>query len=155
MDPTALVLEMTENVFIEDGERATAVLIELKRLGVRLALDDFGTGYSSLTYLVHLPVNIVKIDQIFIAGMGHNPAGEAIVAAVTDLAHALGLAVTAAGVETRMQRDQVSAVGCESSQGSYYARPMTATAIGAQLAAVPTGSLHLPTLKDAAVATTR
>jgi predicted signal transduction protein with EAL and GGDEF domain len=155
MDPTALVLEMTENVFIEDGERATAVLIELKRLGVRLALDDFGTGYSSLTYLLHLPVNIVKIDQSFIAGMGHNPAGEAIVAAVTDLAHALGLAVTAAGVETRTQRDQVRALGCEFSQGSYYARPMTATAIGAQLAAVPTGSLRLPTPINAAVAATR
>ena len=153
MDPAALVLEMTENVFIEDGEHATAVLVELKNLGVRLALDDFGTGYSSLNYLLRLPVNIVKIDQSFIAGIGHNPTGGAIVAAVTELAHALGLAVTAEGVETRMQHDQVSAIGCESAQGYFYARPMTAATIGEPLANVATGSLHLPTPRQAPAST--
>jgi len=153
MDPAALVLEMTENVFIEDGEHATAVLVELKNLGVRLALDDFGTGYSSLNYLLRLPVNIVKIDQSFIAGIGHNPTGGAIVAAVTELAHALGLAVTAEGVETRMQHDQVSAIGCESAQGYFYARQMTAATIGEQLANVATGSLHLPTPRQAPAST--
>jgi diguanylate cyclase (GGDEF)-like protein len=149
MDPAALVLEMTENVFIEDGEHATAVLVELKNLGVRFALDDFGTGFSSLNYLLRLPVSIVKIDQSFIAGIGHNPTGGAIVAAVTELAHALGLAVTAEGVETRLQHDQVTAIGCESAQGYFYARPMTAATIGEQLASVATGSLHLPTPMEA------
>jgi EAL domain-containing protein (putative c-di-GMP-specific phosphodiesterase class I) len=153
MDPAALVLEITENVFLEDGEQTMAVLVELKELGVRLALDDFGTGYSSLSHLRRLPVNIVKIDQTFIAGIGDDPAGGAIVAAVTELAHALGLAVTAEGVETQMQRDEVSAIGCEFAQGYYYARAMTASTITAQLAEVPVGSLYLPTPMNAAALT--
>jgi diguanylate cyclase (GGDEF)-like protein len=139
MDPSALVLEMTENIFIEDSERAMAVLAELKELGVRLALDDFGTGYSSLSYLRRLPIHIVKIDQSFVADLGSD--GGAIVAAVTDLAHVLGLAVTAEGVETRIQRDQVSAFGCDLAQGYYFARPMPAADLGVQLNANP---LHLP-----------
>ena len=145
MDPNSLVLEMTENIFIEDTERAMTVLAKLKALGVRLALDDFGTGYSSLSYLRRLPIHIVKIDQSFIADIGKDSEGSAIVAAVTELAHVLGLAVTAEGVESRIQRDQVSAIGCEHAQGYYYARPMPASAIAAQLAAVPDGALHLPT----------
>ena len=75
MDPTALVLEITENIFIEDSERAMTVLADLKGLGVRLALDDFGTGYSSLSYLRRLPIDIVKIDQSFIADIGPRPRG--------------------------------------------------------------------------------
>jgi EAL domain-containing protein (putative c-di-GMP-specific phosphodiesterase class I) len=140
MDPAALVLEMTENIFIEDTERAMAVLADLNELGVRLALDDFGTGYSSLSYLRRLPIHIVKIDQSFIADLGSD-SGQ-IVAAVTGLAHVLGLAVTAEGVETQTQRDQVSAIGCEYAQGYYYARPMAASDIAGRLAA---GPLHLPT----------
>ena len=120
------------------------MLIELKRLGVRLALDDFGTGYSSLTYLVHLPVNIVKIDQSFIADIGKDLESSAIVAAVTELAHVLRLSVTAEGVETRIQRDQVSAIGCESAQGFYYARPMPASAVAVLLATSSHGPLQLP-----------
>ena len=73
MDPAALILEMTENIFIEDSERAMTVLADLKDLGVRLALDDFGTGYSSLSYLRRLPIDIVKIDQGFIADIGRAP----------------------------------------------------------------------------------
>ena len=129
MDPSAFVLEMTENVFIEDSERAMTVLADLNELGIRLALDDFGTGYSSLSYLRRLPVHIVKIDQGFIADIGKDPAGGAIVAAVTNLAHVLGLTVTAEGVETEHQRDEVRAMGCESAQGYFYARPMPASAI--------------------------
>ena len=74
MDPHHLVLEMTENIFIEDSERAMTVLAHLDELGVRLALDDFGTGYSSLSYLRRLPVHMVKIDQSFIADIGTAPA---------------------------------------------------------------------------------
>jgi diguanylate cyclase (GGDEF)-like protein len=143
MDPGALVLEMTENIFIEDTERAMTVLADLQELGVRLALDDFGTGYSSLSYLRRLPIHIVKIDQSFIADIGNDPDGGAIVAAVTELAHVLGLAVTAEGVETVVQRDQVSAIGCEFAQGYYYARPMPTAEIAARLAAVD-HPLHLP-----------
>jgi diguanylate cyclase (GGDEF)-like protein len=144
MDPTELILEMTENIFIEDGERAMSVLTTLKDLGVRLALDDFGTGYSSLGYLRRLPVHIVKIDQGFIADIDHATTGGAIVAAVTNLAHVFGLTVTAEGVETESQRDAVSTIGCESAQGYFYARPMPAAAFGAQLGDLPTAPLHLP-----------
>ena len=139
MNPTALVLEITENIFIEDADRAMTALAELNNLGVRLALDDFGTGFSSLSYLRRLPIHIVKIDQSFIADIGHSAADRAIVAAVTNLAHVLGLSVTAEGVETRQQSDEVSAIGCENAQGFFYGRPMPAVEIGALLGARPVG----------------
>ena len=145
MDPTALILEMTENILIEDGDRAVATLADLKALGIRLALDDFRTGYSSLSYLRRLPIHVVKIDRGFIADIGHAPAGGAIVAAVRNLAHVLGLTVTAEGVETQAQRAEVRAIGCESAQGFFYARPMPASAVGALLGAHPARPLHLPT----------
>jgi diguanylate cyclase (GGDEF)-like protein len=144
MDPAALILEMTENIFIEDSERALGVLTDLKGQGIRLALDDFGTGYSSLSYLLRLPIDIVKIDKGFIAGIGHAPAGAAIVAAVTNLAHGLGLAVTAEGVETQSQRDAIIAMECEFSQGFFYARPMSAAAISEQLGGPGPDPMHLP-----------
>ena len=133
MDPAALVLEMTEDVVIEDSARSRRVLADLRGLGIRLALDDFGTGYSSLSYLRRLPVQILKIDQSFIADIGQSSTGGAVVAAVTHLAHVLGLSVVAEGVETESQRDQVRAIGCESAQGFLYARPMSASAISAYL----------------------
>jgi EAL domain-containing protein (putative c-di-GMP-specific phosphodiesterase class I) len=133
MDAEALVLEMTENILIEDSDRAKTVLIDLKQLGVRIALDDFGTGFSSLSYLRGLPVDIIKIDQAFTGDIGNAPEGGSIVSAITHLAHALGLTVTVEGVETQTQRDEVCAIGCELSQGYFYARPMPATAISSHL----------------------
>ncbi len=144
MDPANLVLEMTESIFIDDSERAMAVLTDLRALGIRLALDDFGTGYSSLSYLRRLPIDIVKIDQGFIGDIGQAPRGEAIVAAVTNLAHVLGLTVIAEGVETECQRAEVIAMGCESAQGYLYAKPMSADDLRAQLGRAGPGPLHLP-----------
>ena len=134
MDPSALVLEMTETIFIVDGDSATSVLDEVSKLGIRLALDDFGTGFSSLSYLRRLPIDIVKIDQGFISDIGKVTTGGAIVAAVTHLAHVLGLTVVAEGVQTQLQRDEIQAIGCDFAQGYFYARPMSAAAIGAVLA---------------------
>jgi EAL domain-containing protein (putative c-di-GMP-specific phosphodiesterase class I) len=145
MEPTALVLEITENILVEDSTHATTVLTDLKELGVQLAIDDFGTGYSSLSYLRRLPVDIIKIDQGFIADISHARAGGAIVAAVTSVAHALGLTVIAEGVENQTQRDKISAIGCESAQGFFYARPMPADAFGAQFGPPSTSTLYLPT----------
>lgn len=133
MDATALILEITESVFIEDTTRATTVLNDLKALKLQLALDDFGTGFSSLDYLRRLPIDIVKIDRRFVADIGHAPSGAAIVKAVTTLAHALGLTVTAEGVETARQRDGVTAIGCEYGQGYFYAAPLSAEAFAARL----------------------
>ena len=149
MDPRALILEMTEYVLLEDNERALRVLADLKDLGIRLALDDFGTGYSSLSYLRRLPIDIVKIDQGFIADIGRAPQGSAIAAAVTNLAHVLGLSVTAEGVETRDQRDAVLEMECDFVQGFYFARPMPATALRTWLGSQPPGTLHLPPGREA------
>jgi predicted signal transduction protein with EAL and GGDEF domain len=129
MDPTALILEVTESIFMEDTERTARVLCAIRDMGIRLALDDFGTGYSSLSYLRRLPIDIVKIDQGFISDIDHTAAGSAVVAAVTNLAHVLGISVVAEGVETQSQSDAISDVGCECAQGYFYARPMTASAI--------------------------
>jgi diguanylate cyclase (GGDEF)-like protein len=136
MDPAALVLEVTENIMIDDGDHALDVLTELKALGVRIAMDDFGTGYSSLSYLRRLPIDIVKIDQAFIADIAHPINGPTIVAAVTNLAHALGLSVIAEGVETREQDAEVCRIGCNHAQGFYYAPAVTADKIADYLQAV-------------------
>ena len=131
--PDRLTLEVTESVFVEDRERALVVLEDLKRLGVTLALDNFGTGYSSLSYLKHFPVDVLKIDRGFIAEMGRDRGSSAIVEAVVDLAHALGMRVVAVGVETRAQYREITALGCESAQGFYFARPMSAESLQARL----------------------
>jgi diguanylate cyclase (GGDEF)-like protein len=138
MDPAALILEITESIFVEDTERTSNVLATLRGIGIRLAMDDFGTGYSSLSYLRRLPIDIVKIDQGFIADIDHGSTsqagdGRAVVAAVTNLAHTFGLAVVAEGVETQAQHDAIREVGCESAQGFFYAPPMTSCAIIAHL----------------------
>ena len=135
MDPTALILEITENIFIDDSERAMAVLRALKKRGIRIALDDFGTGYSSLIRLRRFPIDIVKIDRSFIADIGHRQGDAPIVAAVTNMAHALDLTVTAEGVETRNQGEVVNAIGCESAQGYFFGRPVPSHAIDSRLGA--------------------
>ncbi len=142
--PALLKLEVTESVFLQDSQRALVVLRDLKQLGVLLALDDFGTGYSSLSYLKQFPVDIVKVDQVFIADLGRDPASRAIVKAVVDLAHALGLLVVAEGVETREQHDEVAALGCDACQGYYFARPMVADALDAVMGERAAG--HKPRL---------
>jgi diguanylate cyclase (GGDEF)-like protein len=142
--PHAVILEMTEDIFIEDSGYAGTVLSKLKSAGVRLALDDFGTGYSSLSYLRAFPVDVLKIDQTFLVGIGSDPIDSDFLAAVTHLAHVLGVAVTAEGVETESQRDEVVAVGCESSQGYFYARPMAAGMIAQLLDSHNLRALQLP-----------
>jgi EAL domain-containing protein (putative c-di-GMP-specific phosphodiesterase class I) len=142
--PQAVILEMTEDIFIEDSSYAGAVLSKLKSTGVRLALDDFGTGYSSLSYLRAFPVDVLKIDQSFLVGLGLDPIDSDFLAAVTQLAHVLGVAVTAEGVETESQRAGVVAVGCESSQGYFYARPMPAAMIAQLLDTHSRRAVQLP-----------
>jgi EAL domain-containing protein (putative c-di-GMP-specific phosphodiesterase class I) len=133
MDAAALILEITESVFIEDSTRATTVINDLKALTLQLALDDFGTGFSSLEYLRRLPIDIVKIDRCFVADIGDSPSGAAIVEAVTNLAHALDLTVTAEGVETAQQHDGIAAIGCEHAQGNFYGAPLSGAAFAMQL----------------------
>ncbi len=120
---STLCLEFTEGAVATDLERAGRVLRGLKDLGVRLAIDDFGTGHSSLRLLEQLPVDIVKIDRSFTAGMATSQQEAAIVAAVIGLAHAFGLTAVAEGVEQLAQVDRLRALGCDAAQGHYFAAP--------------------------------
>ncbi len=144
-NPALLTLEVTENVFVRDEERALVVLDELKEMGVKLALDDFGTGYSSLGYLNTLPIDTIKIDQTFIAKLTVDPGSHAIVTAIIGLAHSIGMTVVSEGVETVQQHQQVTQLGSNCGQGFYYSRPMHATAIDALIQSPANGAdLRLP-----------
>jgi diguanylate cyclase (GGDEF)-like protein len=145
VDPTLLTLEVTESVFVQHSTRALLVLHDLKDLGVTIALDDFGTGYSSLSYLNQFPVDIVKIDRTFIANLGVDPVSDIIVTAVVQLAHALHMSVIAEGIETIEQHRAVTALGCDFSQGFYFARPIASDTIETLLhGASHVSNLRLP-----------
>jgi diguanylate cyclase (GGDEF)-like protein len=145
-EPSLVTLEVTESAFVRDSKRALVVLNELKRIGVTLALDDFGTGYSSLTYLKHFPIDIVKIDQGFVADLEHDSASDAIVSSIIELAHKLGMTVVAEGVETAEQDDKLRELESDACQGFYFARPMTPDDLDALMAQHVAGSVLLPVL---------
>ena len=118
-----LQLEITEQAVLGDETAALEALVALRASGVRLALDDFGTGYSSLAWLRRLPVHALKIDGSFIDGLRHtdpDPVDSAIVGSLVGMAHALGLEVTAEWVETRVQADRLTALGCDVGQGRWF-----------------------------------
>ncbi|MFD3548080.1 putative bifunctional diguanylate cyclase/phosphodiesterase [Streptomyces sp. NPDC058655] len=124
--PGALCLEVTESALIGADDRLLEPLRRLAALGVDIALDDFGTGYSNLANLRRLPVSVLKLDRSFTQGMQHHPANPVdvkIVEGIVALAHSLELAVTVEGVETGAQAAQLRALGCDTAQGWYYARP--------------------------------
>jgi diguanylate cyclase (GGDEF)-like protein len=124
-EAAAILLEITERGVLEDAETATRAMWSLKAIGVGLAVDDFGTGYSSLMHLREFPLDVVKIDQSFVAGLGRAPENAAIVAAVIGLAHALGLRVVAEGVETESQLAMLCDLECDFGQGFLFAPPAT------------------------------
>ena len=121
LDASRLVLEVTESAVVADRERSTAVLRDLRALGVGLALDDFGTGYSSLVYLRDFPFDTLKIDRRFVAGLGVDDDDTAIVASVVDLAHAVGMVAVAEGVESADQLHLLRQLGCDLAQGWLWA----------------------------------
>jgi EAL domain-containing protein (putative c-di-GMP-specific phosphodiesterase class I) len=124
LEPGRLCLEITESVLVHDADRAVVLLEELKALGVKLSLDDFGTGYSSLSYLRRFPVDAVKVDRTFIAGLGDNPTENSIVLAVRDVTRSLGLGIVAEGIETPEQLRILQALDYEKGQGYYFARAL-------------------------------
>ncbi|MGQ9365036.1 EAL domain-containing protein [Azospirillum sp. ST 5-10] len=126
LPPDRLQLEVLETAALEDIARARAVLRSCRELGVSLALDDFGTGYSSLTYLRHLPVQTLKIDQSFVRNLPHDPEDLAIVESVIVLAKALNRTVLAEGVESAEHGRRLLDLGCELAQGYGISRPMPA-----------------------------
>jgi EAL domain-containing protein (putative c-di-GMP-specific phosphodiesterase class I) len=122
---------------MNDSVTAARMLTKLKSLGVGLAIDDFGTGYSSLAYLERFPVDIIKIDRSFIASLDRGRTHRAIVRAVIELAHVLGMTVIAEGVETETQANALRELGCDLAQGFLYARPMPARHIPDYLISAP------------------
>ncbi|MFL6272081.1 MAG: EAL domain-containing protein [Actinomycetes bacterium] len=124
IDPALVYLEITETVLMEDVESTSGALAELKRLGVSLTVDDFGTGYSSLAYLKRFPVDELKIDRDFVAGLLSDQEDSAIVAAIINLAHTLGMAAVAEGVENAGQVRRLRELGCDFGQGYHFGRPL-------------------------------
>jgi diguanylate cyclase len=122
--PSHLLCEITESVAMEDVEATQRVFAEMGRIGVFLSIDDFGTGYSSLSCLRQLPARQLKIDQSFVTDLESNLDARAVVEAVINLAHTLGLRVVAEGVETDGQRDILCTLKCDELQGYLFARPM-------------------------------
>src|SRR5664280_809023 len=123
LDPTCLVLEVTESVLVLDIVRIGETMQRIRDLGVHMALDDFGTGYSSLLYLKGLPIDRLKVDRSFVAGLGSSGQDPTIVSTVVDLAHKLGLRVVAEGVETEAELRAVGDMGCDEAQGYLLGRP--------------------------------
>ena len=124
LPPPLLQVEVTETSLIDDASKIAPALGELRKLGVRIAIDDFGGGTSSLGFLSALPIDVIKIDRMFVEGLVHRPDDRAIVAAVISLADELGLTVVAEGVEDQGQQSELRELGCRFAQGYLYARPV-------------------------------
>jgi diguanylate cyclase (GGDEF)-like protein len=131
---SSLGLDVTETVYIGALEANTAALDRLRALGVRVSLDDFGRGYSSLSYLKRLPTDILKIDRSFTKGLGLEVGDTAIVQAVVDLAHILGMEVVAEGVEVEEQETLLREMGCDFGQGYHFSEPLPPEAASGFLA---------------------
>ncbi len=133
--PGRIELEVTETALLNENCPVVEALAAFRAAGLRIALDDFGTGYSSLCHLHRFAVDRLKIDQSFVFRLGESAGSAAIVQAVVDLGHAMGLQVTAEGVETKVQRDHLIAAGVDELQGFYFARPLDEAALASLLPA--------------------
>jgi diguanylate cyclase (GGDEF)-like protein len=126
LDPSCLELELTETSIMENPESAAKLLIEVRKLGVKVAVDDFGTGYSSLSYLKRLPIDTLKLDRSFVSGVTTDPDDAAMVMAIVTLAHNLRLRVVAEGVETNEQLNFLRLLRCDEGQGYLFSKPQPA-----------------------------
>jgi EAL domain-containing protein (putative c-di-GMP-specific phosphodiesterase class I) len=122
VDPELIELELTETAAMQDPEGAADILAQLRQLGVGLAMDDFGTGYSSWTHLKHFPVGRLKIDRSFVSGLPGDRHDAAIVSAIIEMAHLMGMDVTAEGVETKAQAEFLASHECDLLQGFLYSK---------------------------------
>ncbi|MER5675514.1 EAL domain-containing protein [Streptomyces sp. NPDC002238] len=143
LEPGLLQLELTESAVMGSPGRPLRVLQALSEMGIRIAIDDFGTGYSNLAYLSRLPVSVLKLDGSFVRGFRYedgahpSPADETIVEAMVQLAHRLGLTVTAECVETSGQAERLRRIGCDTGQGWLYSRAVAPERIAELIGARP------------------
>jgi diguanylate cyclase (GGDEF)-like protein len=144
LEPSRLVLEITETVLMQDRDAAAATLWQLKDLGVRIAIDDFGTGYSSLAYLRRFPLDMLKVAREFVDGLGRDAHDDVITRAIVELAGTLGLLTVAEGIETTQQSQHVAALGCDLAQGFLYSRPVEADEVRALVAAQAWSDVIVP-----------
>ena len=153
LDPTRLVLEITEGVMVADLSSAARKLQPLRGIGIRLAIDDFGTGYSSLASLQHFPVDILKIAKPFVDDLGSGPQAETFLRAILSLGSALDLTVIAEGIETAKQAIHLEALGCHMGQGYHLSRPLAEPQLEELIRSQPAGRAgrRLPSAKDAAL----
>jgi len=144
--PAALTVEITEDLLLQNMLRTRTVLHQLRELGIRIAIDDFGSGYSALSYLCELPIDEVKLDRQFIAPILVDPRAAAVVRAVVDLAHVLGVTTVAEGVENAQTALRLRDYGCEVAQGFYYSPPVSADELLELLSAArgPSRSRRVP-----------
>lgn len=127
-----LELEITESVLMRDAESSIAILLQLKKMGIKLAVDDFGTGYSSLSYLQQFPIDVLKIDQSFVHHIASASDEGVIVSAIISMGNSLKLRVIAEGIENKMQLDFLKSRHCEEGQGYFFSAPLSASAFAAQ-----------------------
>lgn len=144
LDGSALVVEVTENMLMQDSDVCVARLKKLRDRGVRVHIDDFGTGFSSLSYLKKFPADSLKIDRSFVQGLVDNAEDLTIVRSIISLAHNLGLKVVAEGVETAAQRDMLCTEGCDMLQGFLFSPAVPADDLADWLSASPDRPVHPP-----------
>jgi diguanylate cyclase (GGDEF)-like protein/PAS domain S-box-containing protein len=133
LEPSLLVLELTESVLLEGADVAIDVMHRLRRIGVHFAVDDFGTGYSSLAYLQRLPVSVLKTDRAFVNALGVDEGADQLVRAIMEMARSMHLDVVAEGIETLDQHDLLVGLGCVYGQGFRFARPVPADVLRPRL----------------------
>ena len=125
VSPHSLILEIPESAMIADAERSVAILTRLKAVGLQIAIDDFGSGFTSLAQLKRFPIDVLKIDRPFVAGLLHDPGDRAVVRSAIDIGHHFGLQVAAEGVERIEIRETLATLGCDLAQGNAIAPPMS------------------------------
>jgi len=130
--PARLEVEITESSFLEDRESALVIVESLKNMGITISLDDFGTGYASLSQLQSLPFDRIKIDKSFVTSLLSDSQSDAIVSTVLSLGRALGLPITAEGIEDDGTRDRLTSLGCSDGQGWLFGKAVSGATISAK-----------------------
>ena len=149
LEPGALTIEITETTLMRNVEETARRLAAVKQLGVRVAIDDFGTGYSSLAHLQRFPVDALKIDRSFIAGLSQNKEGETLIHTLVQLGKALSIETFAEGIEQQQQLSKLRDEHCDSGQGFLFARPLDVAATEAFMQSAGKTGAVAPRLRQA------